>query len=557
MVRAIFYLCFDTNSTIILNFAGTELNKFAGFRACSCLEEYYRLNRFEGCYICTKGYTCTNETIDLAPGFYWIWSSKMVDEYRTFSAQLQITDKDYDPKHIRFKGSIPIAYACPVAGSCNGGLNSQCKEGHEGPLCAICAKGYFQFLSNCEKCPTIPWIIGQIILILVVFTFLLFVILRDKKDKNQNERTLTDIILARLKIVIGFYQVSSSTFDSLSYISWPGPLLELMKYAKMIQLNLLQILPPSCVTNSIHTNAYTHFLISIGFCAAVVFCCLIFLFLKRMQINRNNTLSVSAKNDKMLNAKVQSYRCLFLVLFITFPSTCSQIFKILPESCHELCSHSNSQCRSYLRADYSIECDDATHRIYGNFSRVALLYTFIFPLFLLVILKRARDAQMKEKHENSFPVLQGTKFLYENYSPSCWYWEILELMRKILVSLFLILLQVESRMGLGVTVILSGLYTVAFALYKPIEDKYEHWLQMVSLLASSVNFTVGMLLKIPMEEKSSSISSETDALMVTIVLMAANVIVIGLIAGENKLNSLQTIKPCNVYHSFEFKKVLG
>ncbi|XP_031566998.1 uncharacterized protein LOC116301966 [Actinia tenebrosa] len=532
---------------------GTELDKFSGFRACSCLDEHYRLSRFEGCLICTKGYTCVNETIDLATGFYWIWSSREIaEQYRKFSTELQIRERNYDPNFISFKGSIPVAYACPVAESCIGGLYSQCKAGYEGPLCAICAAGYFRFLSNCEKCPTIPWIVGQITLILFVFILLLIIILRDKKDKNQNGRTITDIILARLKIVIGFYQVSSSTFDSLSYISWPGPLLEIMKYAKMLQLNLLQILPPSCVSNSIHTNAYTHFLISIAFSATVVFFCLIFLVLMRMQINRNNTLSVSAKNDKIFNTKVQSYKCLFLVLFITFPSTCSIIFKILPESCHELCSHSNSQCMSYLRADYSIKCDDATHRIYGILSRVALLYTFIFPLFLLVILKRERETQMKENQKNAFPVLQGTKFLYENYSPSCWYWEILELTRKILVSLFLIMFQVESRMGLGVTTILSGVYAVVFALYKPIEDKFEHWLQMVSLLATSVNFTVGMLLKIPLEETSSSISSETDALIVTVVLMAANVVVIGLIAVSyiakmiSAINELRKTPQCSL-----------
>jgi hypothetical protein len=513
---------------------GTEMKKIAGFRACSCLEEHYRLNRFGGCFTCTKGYTCINETIDLAAGFYWIWSSKeSTEHYQTFSSELQITDMSYDPNLITFKDNIPIAYACPVAESCVGGLQSECSVGYEGPLCAVCGPGYFEFLAKCEKCPTIGWLVGQVILVLVLVTFLLVVILKERKDKTK-KRSLTDIILARLKIVIGFYQVSSTTFDSFSYIRWPGPLLTIMKYAKMIQLNLLQISPPRCINMTIQTNSYVHFLISIGFCVAVVFCCLVYLALKRQQIRRDATMNQSLKNDKMLNAKERCYRCLFLFLFITFPSTCSQIFKVLPESCHELCSYSGSQCRSYLRADYSIQCDNPTHKIYGNLSRAALLYAIIFPLVLFLILKRARDAQMKhlKKHDNNFPILNGTKFLYENYSPSCWYWEIIEMIRKILVSLFLILFQVESRMGLGVTGILSGLYAIVFALYKPIEDKFEHWLQMVSLLASLVNFTVGMLMKIPIEETSSSISSEADAFVVTIVLMAANVVVVGLVAGK-------------------------
>jgi hypothetical protein len=84
---------------------------------------------------------------------------------------------------------------------------------------------------------------------------------------------------------------------------------------------------------------------------------------------------------------------------------------------------------------------------------------------------------------------------------------------------------------------LSGLYSVFFALYKPIEDMFEHWLQLVSLMASSVNFTVGMLMKIPKEDSSSGITNETDELTITILLIATNVTVVIIVAGKEKLNN--------------------
>lgn len=127
-------------------------------------------------------------------------------------------------------------------------------------------------------------------------------------------------------------------------------------------------------------------------------------------------------------------------------------------------------------------------------------------------------------------ILNGIRFLHENYSPSCWFWEIVELVRKIAFTSILVLMAAESRLSLGLTSILSGLYSVMFALYKPIDDSFEHWLQLASLMASSVNFSAGMLMKIPQDETSSGVN-KIDGIAITVLLMIANVAVIAIVAG--------------------------
>ena len=72
----------------------------------------------------------------------------------------------------------------------------------------------------------------------------------------------------------------------------------------------------------------------------------------------------------------------------------------------------------------------------------------------------------------------------------------MELARKVLLTSALLLADAQSRTYIGSAAIVSGLYTILFAWYKPIKDSSEHWLQLISLMASSVNFTVGMLLKV-------------------------------------------------------------
>lgn len=498
------------------------------------MEGYYRLDRYGRCFICTKGYVCKNESADLTAGFYWIWETKQQQDYEHFKKDLLISDGSH--KQPAFKGVISKTYACPIAEACLGGRQSRCKQGYTGPLCAVCGKGYIQMMTNCQLCPTLPWIIAQMVLVAVSVIILTIIILWEKKKETGNSsRSVTDILLARLKIVIGFYQISSATFDSFSYISWPGPILTLMKYAKMLQFNLLQIAPLSCIDDAIKTDAYTRFLSSMVITGVIIIFGVLFHFIVKFYAGNKREESTDAAEERQVKFnqyKQKCYRFLFLILFITFPSTFTHVVQVLPATCHKICSYGDHNCKSYLKADYSIHCNTAKHNVYGTVSTTALVYCIGFPLVLFLILRNGR--KMEQRHGASSvrnnAILNGIRFLHENYSPICWFWEIVELVRKIAFTSILVLMAAESRLSLGLTSILSGLYSVMFALYKPIDDSFEHWLQLASLMASSVNFSAGMLMKIPQDETSSGVN-KIDGIAITVLLMIANVAVIAIVAG--------------------------
>lgn len=71
----------------------------------------------------------------------------------------------------------------------------------------VCVKGYYQSLSRCTKCPTLPWLITQMILIVCAVFLFVFILVRDDRKAKSKARTLSDVVLARLKIIVGFYQV--------------------------------------------------------------------------------------------------------------------------------------------------------------------------------------------------------------------------------------------------------------------------------------------------------------------------------------------------------------
>lgn len=219
---------------------------------------------------------------------------------------------------------------------------------------------------------------------------------------------------------------------------------------------------------------------------------------KKFLLYRSGKMSVRKQRPVMDLAKERCYRAAFLLLFITYPATCAHIFTMLPQACQEICSEDRSSgCEAFLKADLSVKCRDDKYNRFVGFSYLLAVYPAAFPLVTLLILWKCLSKSRKGNSGKELdPLTRGLRFFYENYSDNCWFWEIVELARKVLLTSALLLTDAQSRTYIGSAAIISGLYTVLFACYKPITESSEHWLQLISLMASSVNFSVGMLLKV-------------------------------------------------------------
>ena len=513
------------------------------FRACPCMDQFYRLDRFGPCYQChSVGLICRNETVDLKTGFYWKWESQESRQlYEKFKDELGVQDNSYDEKLTQFNRSFPKVYACPIASACLGGRESTCSLGYEGPVCAVCSKGYYRMINTCQNCPSKGWLIGQISLAVIILFLVALPLLYGMRMRGASGRSLTDIVLARLKIFISFYQVTSATFDAFSYVEWPKTLLQLGTYAKFLQLNLLQIAPVNCFSNTMNVTIYTSFLISVVMILAVVGMAIVYYHFRRLYVTKMKHRDCQEAKKLVAEAKEACIRYMFLVMFTVFPTTSTQVFQILPSSCQKICVDTQEKsCRSYLRSDYSVECFTDTYDKFAVLAFIMLSYVVGFPLVTLFLLwkyhPKETENDLGDREENE--IQAGLSFLYENYSKNCWFWEVLELARKIILTSVLVLIGGESRTNIGVTAIMSGLYTVLFASYQPISDRFEHWLQLISLLVTCANMNVGVLLKVPEENISSGIKTEMEGVGITAILISINVLVLGMIAGKfHKINS--------------------
>ena len=246
----------------------------------------------------------------------------------------------------------------------------------------------------CRSCPSTTWIIGQSVLCFsalgIVFAFLWWSGKRKAKNSNRNVR---DVFLSNMKIVIGFVQVTAGIMDAFAFVKWPAYLAEIGRFAEIFQLNVLQIAPLQCIDHNLGINVFQSMIVMLAMNVLVAVVAVV-VYLIVYGYMRVRGLEDLEQQTALSKTRVALYRYTVVLLFIIFPGTCSSITRAIP--CHTICqSENDDHCPSYLRADYSIACNES----YNNKKIVAYIlsgYIFLFPTLAFVYLLK----QIKKRSLN-------------------------------------------------------------------------------------------------------------------------------------------------------------
>ena len=535
---------------------GTETDFFAGKRACKCLEGYSRTHMFEKCHKCGQnGLKCEDDYASLKSGYWWEWRNEThKDSYKDFIANLLASSPALDASSIQYPYPIPTPYKCPREDSCKGGLDSKCANGYEGPLCEVCSLGYFKQLQTCKPCPSKSWIVGQLSIFATIVLVITVVLLwaSKREQKKDGGRPLIDTFFSKLKIVIGFYQVTNGLLQAFSFIQWPDSLEAIAKYSELLQMDVLQISPIHCLFQKLQVDAFGSMFAMMTVNISIVGFSVLAYGVRKMIILRNKSLEEEEKLRNISETKELVYRNLFFFLYVTYLSACSRTASVLPLACRKLCRDEKEEvCYKYMKADYSIQCEGAryNHLLIGAYVSVA--YIFALPVISFIAIWKKQRVPTTDKKKSLDPIcrtemITGLRFLFENYKLVSWYWEFVEMSRKVVLTSGLILVGQESRSYIGLAWVIAGMYGMFFAWFKPIQDSTENRLMTISLAVTVVNLGVGAVSRIPAENVPTSIDPYTDAVLFKMLIFGANTLVIGLVIGKIILSVVGVVK--QIFH---------
>ena len=198
-------------------------------------------------------------------------------------------------------------------------------------------------------------------------------------------------------------------------------------------------------------------------------------------------------------------------------------------------------CPTYLKADFSTRCHESRYNKLVIAAYISAAYIIALPAATFVALWRQRRAILVTKEtgtcqnqDSSTEVITGLRFLFESYKPRSWYWEFVAMSRKVIVTSVLILVGQETRSYIGLTLVIAGMYGTLFCWIHPLQDVFENRLMSTSLAVTVVNLVIGAVSRIPTENLPAPTDPYMDTVVFKILLIGANTLVIGLLAGKSR-----------------------
>ena len=130
-----------------------------------------------------------------------------------------------------------------------------------------------------------------------------------------------------------------------------------------------------------------------------------------------------------------------------------------------------------------------------------MVYILGIPAFFYTVLRLNRDALHDPTHPDHKSVTARFGFLFSAYKPEAWWWEIVLLSQKLLLTGLIIFIKPDTASQLAAAFLISMTFLVLHVCYKPFADSKEEDLCFVSNLSITLTLFCGLLLKLDVSEE--------------------------------------------------------
>eukprot|EP00232_Nephroselmis_pyriformis_P022983 CAMPEP_0182870958 /NCGR_PEP_ID=MMETSP0034_2-20130328/10835_1 /TAXON_ID=156128 /ORGANISM="Nephroselmis pyriformis, Strain CCMP717" /LENGTH=1996 /DNA_ID=CAMNT_0025003475 /DNA_START=11 /DNA_END=6001 /DNA_ORIENTATION=- len=342
----------------------------------------YNLDGGKECHACPKGARCGGGSELLADEGYWRSGPTREIMYRCPAASDPYCTKE-DREAVGWQA---------------------CRLGHVGVLCATCAEGYAMEGLYCASCGDAggrqrAGSVALAISIVVVLAIVLFVSAFWRPFLSQEEDRAKDAIrrflgqkgrltllsrsvsvVRRFIILLSFYQIIQSFGHSFE-VAWPASFIDLLSGIAFLNLDVLRLPSFACAAQGL--NFYDRFVANIAGTVALMGC-MGGVYLAGLVLHRRATHAMPVWEDwQERRGWLRRYRD--PEAFEAFQRACTQnalfalvlLYPPLSATCLALFSCREVEGTSYLTADYTITCYDATHRRYMVAAGIGVL---VFPI---------------------------------------------------------------------------------------------------------------------------------------------------------------------------------
>eukprot|EP00937_MAST-01D_sp_MAST-1D-sp2_P006764 g6764.t1 len=308
-------------------------------------------------------------------------------------------------------------------------------------------------------------------------------------------------LLEQTKVMYSFLQVTTM-WDQYSF-PWPQEFVDFVRSLAFINFSFLDYHSIACATRPQFADKFVVMTFFPIFIAAFL--------LGGNRICRQLKMAKSSLGNTTL-----VLQAVFLLFFVIFPTTCSTTFRML--HCDEMADGSK-----WLVAQYDIACTAGAPvktwlfgdaRTYGFYKGLAIVMILVYPvgvpLFVSVLMYRMRDQLFEpldaqsvilRDHDNNIvrtPHHRTSKYLgslYVAYSAKYYWWEVVELVRKVLLTGVILFVRPCCSTQLVFGCLVAMIFTLSYAEFHPYLYKEDDTLQLLCQLAIFCTMFSGLLIK--------------------------------------------------------------
>ncbi|GMH71325.1 hypothetical protein TL16_g05623 [Triparma laevis f. inornata] len=354
---------------------------------------------------------------------------------------------------------------CPIEAACVGGnisaANGYCRGGHRGPYCNLCMKEYtkdpFHLCQTCDSTTA-----DLVYSILTIFTIMIIIGLilgcAHKKhfgaNTNYDRKKLSKRFKNGFKIIFTGAQITSALPAVIPVLALPQNFKSIVQAAQFLNLNVFQFVAVGCWSKNF--NFYNRL---IGTTLPIIAICLLLTTFAQL---------IPSRKARLNNIAVA-------ITYLTLPTVTTTIFAMFP--CDSI-----DGGQSYLRADYSIDCNAENRWVWQAYGASMIV---VFPLGITLLYCRLLWVDRKkimlpiEEREKDFE-LMAEAFLFEPYKPEFWYFEVIETVRRLCLTGVLSAVKPGSFSQLSIGLLMCIFFTTVFCKLEPYHESRDNKIAILS-----------------------------------------------------------------------------
>ena len=209
-------------------------------------------------------------------------------------------------------------------------------------------------------------------------------------------------------------------------------------------------------------------------------------------------------------------------MFILYPSIGSKIFRIF--QCIDV-----GDKKQYLKADMTIQCNTGNHLTWVNIAMVfVFLYVIGIPLYSFYMLWTNKKHLHDVKSKKHVIVRNELGSLYMQYEKPYWYWELIEMLRKIILTGAIIVVGNGDSFQIFVALLVQFFYILLMDRLVPYELDRDDVVQFIASSQLFLTLLVGLVIKLRVNNTKEPLQANADenhAYGVALIVLNMSVIV--------------------------------